>query len=307
MKASYIDMKDEESRVQLLHLAQIAKWQHRIQPLWDGRLFVIVAPPLIALKLLHYSNPFFLITLFFIPSLIGLGICLWTISSASKRRNIIFQLDDIDDIFWMGTLLEAYGFDEAIYLFQPERSVSNAVGDAIKRLLRKIDTDQKCTLNPRERELLRRLLFPVCDMHNKTNYDLNLVWEVLRTLSHIGEQADADAIKRLMRNKNLEPNLRETARLSLSRIEERLASQQPHATLLRAAASTSRPDEMLRPVAARPQTASEDVGQLLHPLGSEVISASNMDNAFLPNAVPITPSEPLQQVQLGRQAEKETP
>ena len=64
-------------------------------------------------------------------------------------------------------------------------------------------------------------------------YDPNLVREILRTLAAIGTQADVAAIKRLMRTTNISQDLREAARVCLTRIEERLALQQTNETLLR--------------------------------------------------------------------------
>lgn len=90
-------------------------------------------------------------------------------------------------------------------------------------------------------------------------------------------------------------------------LEERLQRRKTPQTLLRPSASVTSPDTLLRPASGTKQQASEAEKQLLRSTSIEASLASNVDVTSLPILEFTTPQEPMQQVQLGQQAEEETP
>lgn len=81
----------------------------------DLVLSLTVGPPLNSI-LAKFCLP-----ILFFPSIVGVIIVVWTVNSVRPKWQIVAALDSIDEVNFLGSLIEGYGVDDVFHLTLPSR------------------------------------------------------------------------------------------------------------------------------------------------------------------------------------------
>lgn len=157
-----------------------------------------------------------------------------TVNAASKKQTeATKRLAQFDDVRAVGPLVDALGFQD--------KDTRNVAGEALVRLLPRLQASDASLLNVEQRRLLTRAL-------DGKNQPLSLA--ILKALEQVGDEQSLPTVERLA--KGLGPSaLQQAARNCLPTLTMRVEHLRASAELLRAADGNMTPQGvLLRPAAA---------------------------------------------------------
>ena len=249
----------------------------------------------------------FMIPLFlFIAFKTSLGLRINWLFARNHFSEAIERTDDPKDLGCLLDVIDAATTRARPSLLSEER-VPDATHYAVKRALRQVDAEDLSALNSRQRTQLYKLLLPAHDLNLERRYDPQLALILLNVIERVRVHDALPYARQLAKRSDTPMEIRAAAQQCLTCLEKSLAQQQTNKTLLRPSTASTPPDMLLRCAIDTKQSASEATEQLLRSSASGALRASNDSDVFLPDFELPTQPEPVQQVQIGKQAEENTP
>lgn len=225
----------------------------------------------------------------------------------SRGCKILKANNYVEDTHMVSYLCEAF----ALHNFTQGRIAGNPLADAVCFALLKslphMQTSDWDELTPHQRSCLHNILY----IGNKTQveqlYGTRLIHAVLSTLERVGDDETSLNHVRNVAEQTENPYLRQLALNCAASIQTRVQRNEASQSLLRPSKVDVSPNMLLRPASGTKQPSSTATKQLLRSSTGGASCASNRHDAFLPDFELPAPQEPLQQVQIGQQAEEDTP